>query len=134
MRTIFLSTLLLLFFAYTKAQTTSNNHPNFTLTAEGTCICATASNIESGTFFTGTPNEITYTKRTWTELDALIVSDATNPDITLTCTKGIKSIFGLILNTQFSEDIFSGDICNKRYFTSWFSLAMANKYIHFTLT
>jgi hypothetical protein len=108
---------------FLNAQTTSDNNPNFTLTTEGTCICTTAANGTSGTFFTGIPNEITYIKSTRAELDVLIDANVSEPDIALTITNGITGMFGLILNTQFKQEFSSWDVYNISLFRSRYTLA-----------
>ena len=106
---LFISLMLLVIISV-NAQTISDNNPDFTLTTNGTCICTDASIGESGTFFTGTANEVTYTKRSKLKSIHLINANQTNPEIALTCTSGITDM-SFFFNQRTLIKIFHLGMC-----------------------
>jgi surface protein len=86
-------------------------NPNFKVAANGvTCLCEDAAEGESGTL---TINGVqkTFTKRTETQLRALIISNQSDPQIALTCTSGITNMSAMFSNAiTFNQDIGSWDV------------------------
>lgn len=88
-------------------------NPVFEVAANGiTCTCADANIGDSGTV-TISGQQITFTKRTRSQLLDLIENDINDPEIALTCTTAIEDMSHLFENeTSFNQDISTWDVSN----------------------
>lgn len=107
----------------TKASSEGGNN-NFYLASNGvTCKCENAAIGESGTL---TINGVqkTFTKRTETQLRALIRANENDPQIALTCTSEITNMNGIFFGKSFfNQDIGSWDVSFVTDMKSMFSAA-----------
>ena len=111
---IFLTALLMISIVMT-----GQNNPDFTLASNGvTCLCPDANFGDTGTL-TINGQQKTFTKRTRTQLDALIANDVDDPQVALTCTSGINDMSDMfndqIVNASistFNQNLHHWDVSN----------------------
>ena len=103
--------------------------PSFTLASNGvTCQCPDANFGESGTLTINGVNK-TFTKRTRSQLDALIAANQQDPEIALTCTSGITDMSELFDNkANFNQNIEYWDTSNVTDMFAMFRKASAFNY------
>lgn len=91
----------------------SQDNPNFYLAEDGmTCMCPDAAFGETGTL-TINGEDKTFTKRTLSDLQTIIITNYNNPEISLTCTSGITDMSFLFPNyPSFNQPLQHWDVSN----------------------